>query len=173
MRTLSFAMVGLTLWAAGSGWSQTKTGAVTLKRVDYDGLKQAVVQQRGKVVLVDFWSDLCFPCKKAMPGLVEKHRKYSDKGLVIITVALDALATPDEADPGKNLRFLQATGANFLNLYLEDPTLKLHEKFGFSVIPAYYVFSRQGKWTLFSGSGETGVDYEEMDRLIQQLLAEK
>ena len=33
-------------------------GDITLQVVKYDGLKQAVLQNRGKVVLVDFWDTL-------------------------------------------------------------------------------------------------------------------
>ncbi len=40
---------------AGLASSQEKTGDVTMQVVKYDGLKQAVQKNRGKVVLVDFW----------------------------------------------------------------------------------------------------------------------
>jgi len=34
---------------------QDKNGAVTLQIVKYDSLKEAVLKQRGKVVVVDLW----------------------------------------------------------------------------------------------------------------------
>ena len=39
-----------------SGQNKTAEPAVTVKTVKYAGLADAVVQQRGKVVLVDFWA---------------------------------------------------------------------------------------------------------------------
>jgi len=52
------AVVGLSLLLASFAdlaSSQEKTGDITMQVVKYDGLKQAVQKNRGKVVLVDFW----------------------------------------------------------------------------------------------------------------------
>ncbi len=38
-----------------AGFSQNKIS--TLQVVKYEGLKQAVLQKRGKVVIVDFWGE--------------------------------------------------------------------------------------------------------------------
>jgi len=35
--------------------TQDKTGEVALREVKYDALKDVVLKNRGKVVLVDFW----------------------------------------------------------------------------------------------------------------------
>lgn len=48
---------------------------------------------RGKIVLLDFWGHWCGPCVHAMPGLMELHEKYKDKGLVIIAVHDDSVAS--------------------------------------------------------------------------------
>jgi thiol-disulfide isomerase/thioredoxin len=47
-----------------------------------DGLK-------GKVVLVDFWASWCGPCKGSFPVLEELHKKYGEKGVVILGVNVD------------------------------------------------------------------------------------
>lgn len=39
---------------------------------------------RGKVVLIDFWATWCPDCVKAAPVLEELHRKYRNRGLVVI-----------------------------------------------------------------------------------------
>src|SRR3954454_9331816 len=62
---------------------------VSLKVVKYDELCDIITKQRGKVVLIDFFTDNCPPCKAAFPGIVELNRKYAGKGLVTISVALD------------------------------------------------------------------------------------
>jgi thiol-disulfide isomerase/thioredoxin len=41
---------------------------------------------RGKVVLIDFWTYTCINCIRTFPYLKEWHKKYKDKGLVIIGV---------------------------------------------------------------------------------------
>jgi hypothetical protein len=42
---------------AGSATSQEKKADVKLEIVKYDGLKNAVLKNRGKVVLLDFWGE--------------------------------------------------------------------------------------------------------------------
>lgn len=45
---------------------------------------------RGKVVLVNFWATWCPPCLQEIPTLVELHRRYPDR-LVILGISTDAL----------------------------------------------------------------------------------
>lgn len=53
---------------------------------------------RGKVVLLDFWGYWCSPCIRAMPGLMQLHDEYSEKGLVIIAVHDDTVVSIAEMD---------------------------------------------------------------------------
>lgn len=53
---------------------------------------------KGKYVLVDFWGFWCGPCVQAMPILIELHEKFSDKGLAIVGVHVDAEGDVDNAD---------------------------------------------------------------------------
>ncbi len=46
----------------------------------------SVRQLRGRVILVDFWDYTCVNCIRTLPYVKEWHRRYSDKGLVIIGV---------------------------------------------------------------------------------------
>mgnify|MGYP001568874383 CR=1 FL=1 len=45
-----------TLWASIPGAAQEKSD-VKLDVVKYDGLKDAVLRNRGKVILIDFWGE--------------------------------------------------------------------------------------------------------------------
>ncbi len=42
-----------------------------------------------KLIFVDFWSSDCIPCRYKHKKLVELYKKYSSKGLEIISVSLD------------------------------------------------------------------------------------
>ena len=42
--------------------------------------------EKGKVVLVDFWTYTCVNCIRTQPYLRDWHEKYADKGLVILGV---------------------------------------------------------------------------------------
>ena len=49
-----------------------------MERVNHDDF-EAKVLQNDKLVLVDFYSDSCVPCKMLSPVLYKLDQKYSDK----------------------------------------------------------------------------------------------
>ncbi len=54
-----------------------------------DGSMVSISDYSGKVILVDFWATWCPPCQEMIPVLSKLHKKYADKGLVILGVSLD------------------------------------------------------------------------------------
>lgn len=54
-----------------------------------DGSTFRLSDQRGKVVLIDFWDVKCPPCRKEMPRLKEMFGEFRDRGLEIIGISLD------------------------------------------------------------------------------------
>jgi hypothetical protein len=55
VRTRSFLCLCLTGIVTLSGNTQEAKDGINLQVVKYDGLKDMVLKNRGKVVLVDFW----------------------------------------------------------------------------------------------------------------------
>ncbi len=59
-----------------------------------DGGHVSLQQFRGqKVVLIDFWSTICDPCKQEMPELVKLYQERKDKGFVVLAIATDGPET--------------------------------------------------------------------------------
>lgn len=169
---LRFVAIAMTLGGLLVATSaQEKTDPVTLRVGKYDVLKDEILKNRGKVVLIDFWANFCLPCKKAFPHTVELHRKFEKKGLAVISVALDSLE--DNAEVKDHiLTFLKKQNATFTNILLDEPDEFWQKKFRMDGPPCIYVFSRQGKWTQFNAQ-ELEDQPGAVDRLVEELLAEK
>lgn len=159
--------LGLLVLALGVTAAGGQGDNVTLTVVKYQGLKDAVLSNRGKVVVVDFWADYCIPCKKNMPHLVELSQKYSSKGLTVITVSIDQLSKDPEVKD-RLLTFLKNRKATFTNLLLDEPPPVVEQKLHFKTVPTVFVFDRAGKWVQFTDE----VDPHKVDELVTRLLEE-
>jgi thiol-disulfide isomerase/thioredoxin len=149
------------------------TGEVQLKTIKYADLVKAVRDQRGKVVVVDLWGDFCLPCKREFPRLVELHQMYASKGLVCISVALDAPADPNVPTPPPGvLKFLLAKKATFANYWLHDEGAVWTDRFGIQGVPAVFVFDRQGRRAAkFTQDDGKNFDYTDVRKVVEKLLA--
>lgn len=53
----------------------------------FSGGTFSLAEQRGKVVVVNFWASWCIPCRDEAPMLERVWRKYKDRGVVFVGVA--------------------------------------------------------------------------------------
>jgi cytochrome c biogenesis protein CcdA/thiol-disulfide isomerase/thioredoxin len=120
---------------------------------------------RGHVVVIDFWTYSCINCLRALPYVKAWYEKYRDKGLVVIGIHAPEFAF--EKDLRNVRREVQDLGVTYP--VAVDNDYKLWRAFGNEYWPAHYFVDASGniRHTHF-GEGE----YDESERVIQQLLAE-
>jgi hypothetical protein len=100
------------------------------------------------------------------------HKKYTKDGLAAISVSLDQLSE-DPQTKENVLAFLRKRGAAFTNLLLDERGDLWEKKLRFSAPPCYYVFSRQGKWTMFQPDNDEFDFQATVEKLVVELLREK
>ncbi len=90
-KTAAAAILALVVGVGGYLTFETLNGSAKAPNVGYtllDGSKSTIDQQRGKVVLVNFWATDCETCVKEMPDIVATHEKYKARGYETLAVAM-------------------------------------------------------------------------------------
>src|SRR5260370_19194134 len=62
-----------------------------------DGTRFRLADQRGKVVLVNFWATWCPPCREEMPAMERLGRRQKEHGFVLVAVSV--VADPKDVNP--------------------------------------------------------------------------
>ena len=53
------------------------------------GGQWSLSEQRGRIVLVNFWATWCPPCRMETPGLVSIAKRYAGQGVEVVGIAMD------------------------------------------------------------------------------------
>lgn len=119
----------------------------------------------GKVVLVDFWTYSCINCVRAIPYVRAWAQKYRDAGLVVIGVHTPEFAF--EKLPANVERAVHDMHIDYPVVL--DNDYSIWRAFDNHYWPAHYFIDARGR-VRHSHFGEG--DYDQSERVIQQLLAE-
>jgi peroxiredoxin len=101
-----------------------------------NGANLRLQEQRGQVVLVNFWATWCGPCRQEIPHLNTLYDKYRASGFVLLGVNIDD-------NPKAAADLATKLGVKFPVLLDTDKTVsKLYDM---SAMPATVVIDRDGK----------------------------
>lgn len=81
------------LTAATAGWAAGSAPDFTLKAVQ-DGKEYSLSQLKGKVVLINFFTYFCGPCREEMPHLSQMDQELKGQGFQTLGIGLSS--TPDQ-----------------------------------------------------------------------------
>jgi len=183
MKILSFCFVSIILVVglAMPGDSNTaysgesaSPGEVKLERLNWKQFQERLAANKHiKFTVVDAWSTTCGPCKENFPHVVEMHRKFSKKGLAVVSLSLDD--PTDKAAVAEAEKFLKENKAGFTNILLDEDFGQGFEKLNINAIPAVFVFGPDGKevkrFTMDDPNNQ--FTYDEVEKAITSLLGEK
>ncbi len=113
---------------------------------------------RGKVVMLDFWSSWCPPCRAEAPGLSQVYREYRDRDVEFIGVAI----WDDPGAVGDHVREFDVPYHNAL-----DGKGEIAIDYGVAGIPEKFFIDREGKLVRsFVGPMDAGSLREVLDELL-------
>ena len=120
---------------------------------------------RGRVVLVEFWTFGCINCRNTLPFIKGWHDRYREKGLTVIGVH------SPEFDEERDVEKVRSEVASLGIRYpvVTDNGYQTWNAYNVEAWPTAFLLDKQGRirWR-HVGEG----DYDEAERIIQQLLAE-
>lgn len=107
-----------------------------IPKVTVSELKKKISAFEDKVIIVDFWATWCPPCEDEIPGFINLYKKYKDKGVEILGIALDI-------EGSKAVKpFAKKMGINY-PLYIGG--YDMHQEFEIAGLPTTLIFNKKGK----------------------------
>ena len=125
---------------------------------DLNGSMVSLSELRGKVVMLDFWSSWCPPCRQEAPALARVYREYEGRNVEFVGVAI-------WDDPGDVGRYAQEFDLPYPNVLDEKGQIAIN--YGVSGIPEKFFIDARGTLVRkFVGPMES----EDLRAALDQLL---
>ena len=124
------------------------------------GTNLRLQEQRGNVVMINFWATWCGPCQQELPKLNQLYEKYRGAGFVLLGVNVDDDVKHASAVAGK-------LGLTFPVLLDTDKSLS--HLYDLSIMPSTLLIDRDGKVHYIHKGYVAGVE-NDYDKQIRELL---
>ncbi|MBU2870788.1 TlpA family protein disulfide reductase [Colwellia sp. E2M01] len=105
----------------------------TLKSLSGENLK--LTEQRGKIIVLNFWASWCGPCRVEMPVLQDFYTKYQDLGVSVWGVNVE-----QENQAGRD--FLKGLDLSFPILF--DSSNSISDVYDVEAMPTTVIIDRDG-----------------------------
>jgi len=127
-----------------------------------EGRNLRLNEQRGQVVLVNFWATWCGPCRQEMPHLNRLYDKYRASGFTLLGVNIDD-------DPRTAVGTAAKLGLKFPVLL--DAEKKVSKLYDLGSMPATVLIDRDGRVRFLHRGYREGME-EAYERQIRELVKE-
>jgi thiol-disulfide isomerase/thioredoxin len=139
---------------------------ISLIPLDESGLEIMIQENRGSVLVVNFWATWCGPCREEFPDLVQLYEEKRSEGLRLASISMDE---PEEQEAAQ--QFLidqQASFPSYIRNFEDFAEFvdKIDPEWS-GALPATFIFDRNGK-RAFSNVGK--VTYSDLLDQVQPLL---
>lgn len=158
------ALSALAIGASPAGAADAPAGqaAPDFALKAFDGRNHRLSELRGQVVLINFWTSRCGPCRAQMSALDALHEELGGNGLALLSVNFDS-------DPERAREFIASHGIGFP--VLRDDGRHVSRRYGVRGIPRLVMIDREGVIRHVYNDHRAGRDGE-YRALVRDLLEE-
>lgn len=132
----------------------------TLKSKGGDNVR--LQEERGNVVLINFWASWCGPCREELPHFEKLQQEYEDLGFTVLAVNVDE-------DPNKANILLDDIPVSFPVLF--DDNDSVSKMYDVRAMPTTVIVDRDGNQRLTHYGYKSG-DEAKYQKAIKALLRE-
>jgi peroxiredoxin len=160
-RALACALLALAAGSAGAAVTPS-AGAPDFTLPTVNGPNLRLQEQRGRVVMVNFWATWCGPCRVEMPHLNRLYEKYRSSGFVLLGVNIDE-------NPRAAADLAGKLGMKFPVLL--DTDKKVSRLYDLGTMPSTVLIDRDGRVRYVHRGYRDGYE-DTYDKQIRELLRE-
>jgi cytochrome c biogenesis protein CcmG/thiol:disulfide interchange protein DsbE len=166
------AVIGIAL-LRGQQTQPTSGQAPDFSLTTFDGEPFRLSDQRGRIVLVNFWASWCAPCREEAPLLEAIWQDYRNRGVVVVGIAYADLDSESRA-------FIEAFGVTYPN-GADVGTLISKNQYHIIGVPESFIIDQNGQIQRFffqilpdsaRGDGELYVTDASIRATLESLLAQ-
>jgi thiol-disulfide isomerase/thioredoxin len=162
----AFAFVSLLLAGCGPetisrDWHRLEpripAGDFTLPQLDGDAV--TLSEQRGKVVIMEFWATWCGPCRYSTPSLDVIYKQYRDRGVTVLLI--------NEGESADRVRAW--AGQRFTAPILLDQAGEIGRLYHLRGIPRLFVIDQDGDIVYDHAGYRGGLEFN-LKLILKELL---
>ncbi len=124
----------------------------------FDGSPFRLSEQRGKVVIINFWASWCIPCRTEAPVLQAIWERYREQDVVVVGIAY--LDTDRDA-----LAFIEEFGLTYLNG--QDLRTEISQAYRMQGVPETFIVDQNGNIAHFIYGA---VNESQLNTMLRDLL---
>lgn len=132
----------------------------TLKTMSGSNLNLA--EQRGNIIVINFWASWCGPCRTEMPILQDFHNQYEDLGVAVWGVNV-------EQENQAGLDYIKELGVDFPIFF--DASNQISAAYNVEAMPTTVIIDRHGKVRSVFRGYQKGYE-KKYAKVIKQLIRE-
>ena len=124
-------------------FTQTLPRKPGIEAVSDEAWTRELAARRGSVVVVPVWASWCRTCIETFPALVGLSERYSEQGVLFVSLCLDDYTRKDDIETARKI--VAATDARFPHFLPKRDIAVSLDALAIDDLPAVMVYDRTGK----------------------------